>query len=154
MVRGVGSLFLDGFEKNRSHLGRIDVHGTPRRKCLTTKQCDAANPHARAIREDVRRAKLLYLGTEHGVYVSFDDGANWQSLRLNLPDTPVHDLEVEERDRIFERFYRLAGHERVTGTGLGLPIARELARAMGGDLTVESRPGDGAEFTLELPRAR
>ena len=55
---------------------------------------------ARAIREDPKRAKLLYLGTEHGVYVSFDDGANWQSLRQNLPDTPVHDIAVEARDLV------------------------------------------------------
>ena len=44
--------------------------------------------------------KLLYLGTEHGIYVSFDDGANWQSLKQNLPDTPVHDIKVEERDLV------------------------------------------------------
>jgi len=56
--------------------------------------------YARAIREDTKRAKLLYLGTEHGIYVSFDDGANWQSLRQNLPDTPVHDIKVEERDLV------------------------------------------------------
>jgi photosystem II stability/assembly factor-like uncharacterized protein len=60
----------------------------------------AANDFARAIREDVKQAKLLYLGTEHGVYVSFDDGANWQSLKQNLPDTPVHDIAVEERDLV------------------------------------------------------
>jgi hypothetical protein len=58
------------------------------------------NHFARAIREDVKRAKLLYLGTEHGIYVSFDDGANWQSLRQNLPDTPVHDIAVEQRDLV------------------------------------------------------
>jgi len=58
------------------------------------------NDFARAIREDVKRAKLLYLGTEHGVYVSFDDGSDWQSLRQNLPDTPVHDIAVEERDLV------------------------------------------------------
>jgi photosystem II stability/assembly factor-like uncharacterized protein len=58
----------------------------------------APNHFARAIREDIKRAKLLYLGTEHGVYVSFDDGAHWQSLQQNLPDTPVHDLAVEQRD--------------------------------------------------------
>jgi photosystem II stability/assembly factor-like uncharacterized protein len=55
---------------------------------------------ARAIREDTTRAKLLYLGTEHGIYVSFDDGTNWQSLRQNLPDTPVHDIKVEGRDLV------------------------------------------------------
>jgi photosystem II stability/assembly factor-like uncharacterized protein len=60
----------------------------------------APNDFARAIREDITRAKLLYLGTEHGVYVSFDDGAKWESLRQNLPDTPVHDLAVEERDLV------------------------------------------------------
>jgi photosystem II stability/assembly factor-like uncharacterized protein len=60
----------------------------------------APNDFARAIREDIKVAKLLYLGTEHGVYVSFDDGANWQSLRQNLPDTPVHDIFVEERDLV------------------------------------------------------
>jgi photosystem II stability/assembly factor-like uncharacterized protein len=60
----------------------------------------APNDFARAIREDVKRAKLLYLGTEHGLYVSFDDGAKWESLRQNLPDTPVHDIAVEERDLV------------------------------------------------------
>jgi photosystem II stability/assembly factor-like uncharacterized protein len=59
-----------------------------------------ANHFARAVREDPAHAKLLYLGTEHGIYVSFDDGANWQSLRQNLPDTPVHDLKVEARDLV------------------------------------------------------
>lgn len=54
----------------------------------------------RAIREDPKRRGLLYLGTEHGIYVSFDDGAHWQSLRLNLPVTPVHGIVVEERDLV------------------------------------------------------
>ena len=59
-----------------------------------------ANEFARAIREDTKVAKLLYLGTEHGIYISFDDGATWQPLRQNLPDTPVHDIAVEERDLV------------------------------------------------------
>src|SRR3954454_11479238 len=59
-----------------------------------------ANDFARAIREDRKVAKLLYLGTEHGVYISFDDGGKWESLRQNLPDTPVHDIAVEERDLV------------------------------------------------------
>ena len=58
------------------------------------------NEFARAIREDTKREKLLYLGTEHGIYVSFDDGVRWESLRQNLPDTPVHDIAVEERDLV------------------------------------------------------
>ncbi|HET9682448.1 MAG TPA: hypothetical protein VFP19_10450, partial [Candidatus Limnocylindrales bacterium] len=51
-----------------------------------------------AVREDPVRKGLLYAGTEHGVYVSFDDGARWQALRLNLPDTQVADLVVEAHD--------------------------------------------------------
>jgi photosystem II stability/assembly factor-like uncharacterized protein len=57
-----------------------------------------ADDFARAIREDVKRRGLLYAGTEHGVYVSFDDGGTWQTLRLNLPVTPVHDIAVTEND--------------------------------------------------------
>jgi photosystem II stability/assembly factor-like uncharacterized protein len=59
-----------------------------------------ANEFARAIREDIKVARQLYLGTEHSIYISFDDGASWQSLKQNLPDTPVHDIAVEERDLV------------------------------------------------------
>ncbi len=51
-------------------------------------------------REDPKRSGLLYAGTEHGIYVSFDDGANWQSLRLNLPDTQIADLTIQGDDLI------------------------------------------------------
>ena len=54
----------------------------------------------RVVREDPERAGLLYAGTERGVWVSFDDGANWQTLRRNLPIVPVHDLAVKEGDLV------------------------------------------------------
>lgn len=53
-----------------------------------------------AVREDPARAGLLYAGTEQGVFVSFDDGTRWQSLQLNLPSTPVHDLLVKGDDLV------------------------------------------------------
>ncbi len=53
---------------------------------------------ARSIREDLKMPGLLYLGTEHGVYISFDDGGSWQSLQLNLPDTPIRDLVLRNND--------------------------------------------------------
>jgi len=53
---------------------------------------------ARAIREDLQKPGLLYLATEHGVYVSFNDGAKWQSLQMNLPDTPIRDLVLRNND--------------------------------------------------------
>jgi hypothetical protein len=55
---------------------------------------------ARVIREDPKRRGLLYAGTEHGIHVSFNDGASWQPLRLNLPVTPVHGIIVEDRDLV------------------------------------------------------
>ncbi len=56
------------------------------------------NDFVHAVREDPKRAGMLYAGTEHGIYVSFDDGEQWQSLSLNLPDTQVSDLVVEGDD--------------------------------------------------------
>ena len=53
-----------------------------------------------AIREDPERKGLLFAGTEKGVYVSFDDGANWESLRLNLPASSVRDLIIKNDDLI------------------------------------------------------
>ncbi len=58
----------------------------------------AAGHFARAIREDPVRQGLLFLATEHGVYVSFNDGELWQSLQINLPDSPVRDLVVKDQD--------------------------------------------------------
>ena len=60
-------------------------------------------------------------------------------------------IEADDRARIFERFQRLPGHERIIGTGLGLPIALGLARELGGDLDVASVPGSGSAFVLVLP---
>jgi hypothetical protein len=53
---------------------------------------------SRSVREDHVRPGLLFLGTEHGAYVSFNAGDNWQSLQLNLPDTPIRDLVVKNDD--------------------------------------------------------
>jgi photosystem II stability/assembly factor-like uncharacterized protein len=54
----------------------------------------------RAVREDPKRKGLLYAGTERGVFVSFDDGAHWRSLQINLPIVPVHDLVVKNDDLV------------------------------------------------------
>jgi len=60
----------------------------------------ADNDFTRVIREDPVRRGLLYAGTETGIHVSFDDGAHWQSLRLNLPIVPIHDLVVQDCDLV------------------------------------------------------
>jgi photosystem II stability/assembly factor-like uncharacterized protein len=53
----------------------------------------------RVIREDPNKKGLLYAGTETGVYVSFNDGEEWQPLQLNLPAVPITDLSVHKRDK-------------------------------------------------------
>jgi hypothetical protein len=55
---------------------------------------------ARVVKEDPERAGLLYAGTEHGAWVSFDFGDHWQSLELNLPTASVRDLEVHGDDLV------------------------------------------------------
>ncbi|HZS39316.1 MAG TPA: PAS domain S-box protein [Polyangia bacterium] len=61
-------------------------------------------------------------------------------------------IAAEDQQRIFERFGRAVSAEHYGGLGLGLWIVKELADAMGGRVTVESAKGQGARFTLELPR--
>lgn len=56
------------------------------------------NSYVHAVREDPKRKGLLYAGTETGIWVSFDDGGHWQSLQLNLPTTPIHDLVIHDDD--------------------------------------------------------
>src|SRR5882724_9951414 len=58
------------------------------------------NTFVRAVREDPKKRGLLFAGTETGVFVSYNDGAHWQSLRLNLPTTPVHDLVIHDNDLV------------------------------------------------------
>ena len=65
-----------------------------------------------------------------------------------------HGIAKEHLPRLFERFYRVdAGRSRAEGgTGLGLAIVKHFASALGGDVRVMSKPGDGAEFIVRIPR--
>jgi hypothetical protein len=56
----------------------------------------AANDYVHTVREESVRRGLLYAGTQHGAYISFDDGEKWQPFKNGLPDTPVTDLVVEK----------------------------------------------------------
>jgi len=61
-----------------------------------------------AVREDLVRPGLLFAGTEHGVYISFDDGASWRSFNRNLPDVQVPDLVVKDNDLVIATHGRSA----------------------------------------------
>ena len=58
----------------------------------------AAEHYVHSVREDLKRAGLLYAGTEHGVYMSFDAGARWYPFNQNMPDTQISDIVAEEHD--------------------------------------------------------
>lgn len=75
-------------------------------------------------------------------------------LSVAVTDTGIG-IGPEEIDKVFEKFYRSKNPLAATvkGSGLGLPIAREVARLHGGDITVESELGKGSTFTLTLPLA-
>ena len=58
-----------------------------------------ADEYCRVLREDPNKPGLLFAGTERGVYVSFNDGDSWQKLNLNLPLTPIRDLQIHKREK-------------------------------------------------------
>ena len=91
---------------------------------------------ARAIREDPARPGLLFAGTEHTVYVSFDDGANWQALRLDLPVTPVHDITIKDSDVI------IATHGRSFYVLDNIGVLRQLTPAVATSSVYLFRPAD------------
>jgi hypothetical protein len=59
-----------------------------------------AGVYVHAVKEDPIRKGLLFAGTERNVWVSFDDGDNWQSLQLNLPPTSMRDFEIKDNDLV------------------------------------------------------
>lgn len=84
-----------------------------------------------------------------GGVVSLAFGRDGGMAQVHIADSGPG-LEAEQQSRVFDKFERL-GRSGDGGSGLGLYISRKLARAMGGDVTVESVPGEGAIFTLSLP---
>jgi len=119
--------------------------------------CIGAPRLARADREKLGQVLLNLLSnaakfTAPGgrVAVTVDDGDG--VVRLRVADTG-RGISADQQERIFEPFVQVGrGYTSPDeGTGLGLAISRDLARGMGGDLTVGSREGAGATFTVTLP---
>lgn len=106
----------------------------------------------------------LLINAQHAVLnsptkqITVETGSDDDQVWLVVRDTGVG-VAVEDRHRIFTPFYSTKGEHavaddklaEVTGTGLGLSLSLSIARAHGGDLTMESTPGEGSTFTLRLP---
>ncbi len=75
-----------------------------------------------------------------------------RTLSLSVCDQGLG-IPVEARERIFEKFYRLQrdSNSNIVGTGLGLPLVKEIVEQHGGRITLESLPGQGSTFTIHLP---
>jgi photosystem II stability/assembly factor-like uncharacterized protein len=84
------------FDDYRPYLYRTSDYGKTWKK-ITSGIPDGA--FTRVVREDPNKRGLLYAGTETGMYISFDDGSNWQSLQLNLPLVPITDLAIHKREK-------------------------------------------------------
>lgn len=84
------------------------------------------------------------------VIVGYENG---QRSRIRVEDTG-EGIPTQHLERLFERFYRVdrARSRDIGGTGLGLAIVKHLARAHGGEVSVESKLGEGSVFVIELPR--
>ena len=88
--------------------------------------------------------------TSDGDRISFGSAAAGGRVRLWVSDTGAG-IAPADHERIFERFARGSAPRRSDGAGLGLTIVRTITKAHGGVVRLDSTPGRGATFTLELP---
>ena len=82
------------------YLYRTDDYGKTWTRLTDGKNGIPADWPTRVVREDPHREGLLYAGTEFGMFISFDNGAHWQSFQLNLPNVPVTDIKLHRQDLI------------------------------------------------------
>jgi signal transduction histidine kinase len=96
-------------------------------------------------------SNAIRYGAAHPIAIAVSGDEEWASLRVQ-----DHGIGISEADqqRIFERFERGGQQRNPAGFGIGLWIVRENCRALGGEVTVQSRPAQGSTFTVRLPRRR
>ena len=159
---------LDAVEKDDFHTApdQIDLIDAVRRASgilggkAQERGIDLVLPDAEAsqmARAEFRRVMQVVLNlvgnairyAPEGSTVSLSIGRTGDHATLTVADQGPG-LDADQQRKIFEKFERL-GRSGDGGSGLGLYISRRLARAMGGELTVESEPGQGARFTLSVP---
>lgn len=92
--------------------------------------------------------KTVWLTAAHAEHA----GVGMDEVRVSVRDEGCG-IEASHLPRLFERFYRVdrARSRKLGGTGLGLSIVKHIMQAHGGSVTVESSPGIGSTFTIQLP---
>jgi photosystem II stability/assembly factor-like uncharacterized protein len=88
------------FKDYRPYIYRTNDYGRNWELLTDGKNGIPGDTPTRVVREDPDRKGLLYAGTEFGMYISFDDGRHWQTLQLNLPQIPITDLKVHQKDLV------------------------------------------------------
>jgi signal transduction histidine kinase len=137
----------------RRAAGLLAVRAADRKVKLDRPAADEALP---ATGEFKRALQILMNLLTNAIRYSPEGGQIWIRLERegDVASVCIADqgkgIAVEDQARIFDKFERVDATEAGT-TGLGLYIARRLARAMGGDISVDSAPGQGARFTFTLP---
>lgn len=136
----------------QDHLGQADE----KKQSLTLK----VPPKCPSIRGDKHKLAVLFTNvvgnaikyTPAAGRVDVRLEADPQTVRLSVRDTGIG-IAPSDLAHVFDKFYRAECDEvrAIKGTGLGLAISREIATLHGGDIRVESTPGQGSTFTIELP---
>jgi photosystem II stability/assembly factor-like uncharacterized protein len=106
-----GSAYIAVYRYLREHDLKPYIYTTNDYGATWTRLTDGSNGipddfPTRVVREDPNRAGLLYAGTEFGVFMSFDNGQQWQALQQNLPATPVTDIRVQRQDLVISTMGR------------------------------------------------
>ncbi|MBB6122638.1 sensor histidine kinase [Sphingobium subterraneum] len=138
----------------RRTAGLLSVKGLDRGISIEAPRNDESVP---AVGEFRRVLQILVNLVGNAIRYSPEHSHIW--IRTDVADDMAHvvvadqgrGIPIEDQERVFEKFERL-GRDDVAGSGLGLYISRRLARAMGGDIRIDSAPGQGARFILSVPR--
>jgi photosystem II stability/assembly factor-like uncharacterized protein len=88
------------FDDFTPYIFMTDNYGKTWKKLTNEKNGIPIDHTVRVVREDPDRKGLLYAGTEYGMYVSFDEGRQWQSFQINLPIVPITDMRVHQKDLV------------------------------------------------------
>jgi signal transduction histidine kinase len=91
--------------------------------------------------------------TERGGQINIDIDSTDTHVSICIRDTGIG-LSKENQQRVFDRFFRVDSSRSAEGNGLGLSLARSIARAHGGEISVQSETGKGSQFTIVLPRSQ